>query len=62
MKRISLNIIIAITILISSGLTFSQGSVGGWDPEALENADNTIKSYIEKDPELKTFFLLDIYI
>jgi lipid-binding SYLF domain-containing protein len=56
MKRISLNIIIAITILISSGLTFSQGSVGGWDPEALENADNTIKSYIEKDPELQIFF------
>ena len=43
-------------ILISTSINFSQGSVGGWDPEALENADNTIKSYIEKDPELQTFF------
>ncbi len=43
-------------ILISTSINFSQGRVGGWDPEALENADNTIKSYIEKDPELQTFF------
>jgi len=56
MKRISLNIIIAFTIFISYGITFSQGLIGGWDPEALENANNTIKSYIEKDPELQTFF------
>jgi lipid-binding SYLF domain-containing protein len=47
---------IIFIILISTSINFSQGSDGEWDPEALENADNTIKSYIEKDPELQTFF------
>jgi lipid-binding SYLF domain-containing protein len=56
MKRVSLKIIITITILFSFGLTFSQESVGELDPEYLEDADKTIKSYIEKDPELQTFF------
>jgi lipid-binding SYLF domain-containing protein len=56
MKIISLNISIAFAMIISSGLTYSQGSIGGWDPEALEDADNTIKNYVEKDPELETFF------
>ena len=56
MKTISCYIIIVIACLISSGLLFSQNRLGGWDPEALENAENTIKNYIEKDPELQTFF------
>ncbi len=45
-----------LLIFLFIELNFSQGSVGGWDPEALENANNTIKSYVEKDPELETFF------
>ncbi|MFC2094042.1 YSC84-related protein [Bacteroidota bacterium] len=56
MKTISCYIIIVIACLISSGLLFSQNRLGGWDPEALENAENTIKNYIEKDPELQIFF------
>ncbi len=45
-----------LLIFLFVEFNYSQGSVGGWDPEALENADNTIKSYIEKDPELQTIF------
>ncbi len=45
-----------LLIFLFIELNFSQGSVGEWDPEALENANNTIKSYVEKDPELETFF------
>ena len=45
-----------LLIFLFIELNFSQGSVGGWDPEALENANNIIKSYVEKDPELETFF------
>lgn len=45
-----------LLIFLFIELNFSQGSVGGWDPEALENANNIIISYVEKDPELETFF------
>lgn len=43
-------------ILLLTPINTPQGRVGGWDAEALENANETINMILDKDPGLKAFF------
>jgi len=43
-------------IVLLTSLNSPQARVGGWDAEALENANNTIEMILEKDPGLQAFF------
>ena len=43
-------------ILLLTSIISSQNRVGGWDAEALENANKTIEMVLEKDPGLQAFF------
>ena len=35
---------------------FAQAQIGGWDPEAVVKAEETIKKFKEKDPGMEIFF------
>lgn len=51
MKKIFLSNLI---ILIASFSLIAQ--IGGWDPEAVEKAEETKQTFLEQDPGLKSFF------
>lgn len=43
-------------ILLLTPINIPRGGVPGWDPEALENANEVIEMILNKDPGLKEFF------
>ena len=51
MKNLFLVCLFVLTISISS-----TAQIGGWDPEAVEKAEETKQTFLEKDPDLKAFF------
>ncbi len=57
-KRISnINIwFLSVTVFLAGLSAYSQGQIGGWDPELETKARETIEIFKEKDPGMKTFF------
>ena len=49
-------VVFASVLLIVAASVFAQHSVGGWDPDAVEEAEETVKVFKEKDEGLKKFF------
>jgi lipid-binding SYLF domain-containing protein len=47
--------VIAISVLVAAGAS-AQHSVGGWDPDAIKKASETVALFKKKAPGLKTFF------
>jgi lipid-binding SYLF domain-containing protein len=47
--------VIAISVLVAGGAA-AQHRVGGWDPEAIEKAMETVTAFKKKDPGLQEYF------
>ena len=49
-RKINLILFLMLTV------AFAQAQIGGWDPDAVAKAEETIKKFKEKDSGMKSFF------
>lgn len=50
------NVLLAALCVVVIADTGCRRSVGGWDPERLTQAEETVSTFLEKDPALRKFF------
>lgn len=48
--------ILFFSLIFSFSSISLSAQIGGWDPEAVEKAEETKKDFLEKDPGMKAFF------